>query len=147
MTWLGSLTTIQCSGVSNNAILDLNATNVSIQCPIKLNDNFVIDQYNLPNSEVDWMGPRNRRINVRGVVDSTSPGTNRITVSGLEQLTETGSHNCWFFDEVVCMHRSTSGLWVRPENIRVERSTSNTKSSHQVGYAITYNLSLIETKS
>ncbi len=145
MSWLGSPTTIQCSGISNNAVLDLNATDVSMQLPINLNDNFVIDRYVLPNSEIDWVGPRNRRISVKGFVDTNSATTGKIRVSGLEQLSETGSYSCWFYDEALCQHRGTSGLWVRPENIRLERSTNNTRAKHQVGYVINYDLSLVET--
>jgi hypothetical protein len=145
MSWLGSPTTIQNSGLSNNAVINLNATFTSVRTPVKLNENFVLDQYNLPNSEVDHVGPQNRIFTVRGVIDSNSPGTNKITVSGLTQLTETGSNASWFYDEGLCQWRNASGLWVRIQNITINRSIDNTKSSHVTGYVLNYDMSLVET--
>ncbi len=146
MTIIGSFTTIQCSGISNNQVISLNATSVVTRLPIYAQTDFVTTKSDFPNSEVDWLGFGNRLFDIRGIIDIHSPKANdHITVSGLYDLVkQAGSYGVWFYDEGVFGNQS--GCWVKPRNqMTITRNNDTAKSAYQVGYRIDYSIELVET--
>lgn len=145
MSLTGSLSYIQCSGLSNNQELVLNITSETRTIRNSVQDDFIPSASGVPNSVVGFIGTYNPSVVVRGHLDVCDHKDYELSISGLLSLmTAAKYHSIWFYDDVI--YGAGSGAWVIPKNIQYTRNNTTESTDGFKGNRINYTISFVETR-